>query len=78
MMPSKRHMRRPYHSLGMDADFFGIPWWSVAVIVAAAVLGSFAGRSIGLARARRRAAEKLAQQADAAHEGANTRHEGGP
>jgi membrane protein YqaA with SNARE-associated domain len=55
----------------------GIPWWSVAVIVAAAVIGSLAGRSIGRARARR-AAEKKAQLADADHEGAKTRHEGGP
>jgi membrane protein YqaA with SNARE-associated domain len=57
---------------------FGVPWWVLAVVVIAAVLGSMAGRSMGQARARRRAAEKMAEAADADHEGARTRHEGGP
>jgi membrane protein YqaA with SNARE-associated domain len=57
---------------------FGFPWWVLAVIVIAAVAGSMAGRSMGQARARRRAAEKMAEAADADHEGARTRHEGGP
>ena len=57
---------------------FGVPWWVLAVVVIAAVAGSVAGRSMGQAKARRRAAEKMAEAADADHEGAKTRHEGGP
>ena len=57
---------------------FGLPWWALAVIVIAAIAGSMAGRSMGRARAHRRAVEALAKRADADHEGARTRHEGGP
>ena len=56
----------------------GLPWWALAVIVIAAIAGSMAGRSMGRARAHRKAAEELAKRADADHEGARTRHEGGP
>jgi hypothetical protein len=57
---------------------FGLPWWALAIIIVAAVAGSMAGRSMGQAKARRKATEKMAEAADADHEGARTRHEGGP
>jgi UPF0716 family protein affecting phage T7 exclusion len=62
----------------MGGDILGIPWWALVILVVAAVAGTMAGRSIGRAKARRRAAEKMAEAADAEHEGAKTRHEGGP
>jgi hypothetical protein len=62
----------------MNVGILGIPWWVLVVLVVAAVAGTIAGRSMGRAKAHRRAAEKMAEAADAEHEGARTRHEGGP
>ncbi len=56
----------------------GLPWWALAVIVIAVIAGSMAGRSMGRAGAHRKAVEELAKRPDANHEGARTRHEGGP
>ena len=61
----------------VEVTAFGMPWWALALIVIAAFAGSMAGRHIGRARAHRKAVERLAQKADADHEGAKTRHEGG-
>lgn len=62
----------------MGGDILGIPWWALVIIVVAAVAGTMAGRSMGRAKAHRIAVEKIAEAADARHEGAKARHEGGP
>jgi len=66
--------------MGVDR-LLGIPWWLLALLAVAAVLAvAFAGRAMGHMRERaekRQQAESLAQAADAEHEGARTKHEGG-
>ena len=62
----------------MAANILGIPLWVLVILVVAAVAGTLAGRSRGRAKAHRRTVEKIAEAADAEHEGAKTRHEGGP
>jgi UPF0716 family protein affecting phage T7 exclusion len=62
----------------MGDGILGVPWWVLVILVVAAVAGTMAGRSMGRAKAHRKAVEKMAEAADAEHEGAKTRHEGGP
>jgi UPF0716 family protein affecting phage T7 exclusion len=62
----------------MNDGIFGLPWWALAILVIAAIAGTMAGRSMGRAKAHRKAGEKMAEAADAEHEGVRTRNEGGP
>src|ERR1019366_7978520 len=62
----------------MGDGILGVPWWVLVILVVAAVAGTMGGRSMGRAKAHRKAVEKMAEAADAEHEGAKTRHEGGP
>jgi hypothetical protein len=58
-------------------SFVGLPWWQWALIVlVAAAVALFLRQRIERAR-KRHETERLARQADANHEGARTRHEGG-
>src|SRR5664280_611790 len=59
----------------MGDGILGVPWWVLVILVVAAVAGTMAGRSMGRAKAHRKAVEKMAEAADAEHEGAKTRHE---
>lgn len=58
-------------------SILGLSWWQWALMVLAVAIVVVLARNAA-ERARKRAqTEKLAQAADAAHEGAMTRHEGG-
>lgn len=60
-------------------SILGLPWWVCAgVLVVACVAVFVLVRGVVARAAHREAAEKLAQNADAVHEGAQTRHGGGP
>jgi hypothetical protein len=58
-------------------SFLGLSWWQWALVVLAlGVVVVLARKAAARARHRERT-EQLARAADAAHEGAFTRHEGG-
>ena len=58
-------------------SFLGVPWWLWLVLALVVWAVVFQARK-ATSKARHRAdQEQLAQKADAMHEGARTRHEGG-
>lgn len=60
-------------------SFLGLPGWLwLLVVLIGAIVGVHAMRQAAARRTHRHEEERLAQQADATHEGAQTRHEGGP
>jgi F0F1-type ATP synthase assembly protein I len=63
--------------VGTDSFIFGMPWWLWLVLIVAGMAVAIVARKASARAAHRAANEKLAQAADAAHEGAITRHEGG-
>jgi hypothetical protein len=63
--------------VGNDSFMFGMPGWLWAVLVVAGLAVAIVARKASARAAHRAATERLAQAADAAHEGAITRHEGG-
>lgn len=58
-------------------SFLGVPVWLWALLVLAVIVVAFLVGNAAARTRKREATEKLAQAADAAHEGALTRHEGG-
>ena len=59
-------------------SFLGLPWWSwLPVLVVVVWVVAAQARKASAKSAHRAEQERLAQAADAMHEGAQTRHEGG-
>lgn len=59
-------------------SFLGISWWLWAGVILVVLIVAVLVRNAAARASKREETERLAQKADAVHEGAQTRHEGGP
>ncbi len=63
----------------MQVDLFArLTWWMWAALAIVCAAGFVWARHAASRSRHRREEERLARKADATHEGAKTRHEGGP
>ncbi len=61
----------------MTSSILALPWWLWLVLVLVVAALVIVARKAAAKAAHRRGQEALAVRADAMHEGARTRHEGG-